>query len=365
MIARTGAAALACLLTAALGSAATLEEASLTGAGKVRGGVLAHAAGARPVAMGEAFTAVADDASAMGWNPGGLGQLKEASGIAAYDMAGLDTSMSYAAIAVPFGRSSAVGVSLMALTYGDYDVRDVNGMKTGTEASPSDMAASISFSVANPGKMGWSGISVEGASESIGGTLMGLSIGSVVPVNGTTSVGWVAQHIGIGHSLPTTMKIGGVCAVPIGGQALSVALDVAYSMTRQQWISAGVEYVPHSMVAVRVGYKRYLQDQGITGVTGVTGGLGVRFAGFGLDYAYQPFGDLTTSHRISIVFGMPRGETQAQEGPAPARKAEPVARKAEPVRRAEPAARKAESVSKAEPASKEEPAGNPEPTSEK
>src|SRR6185503_1676844 len=60
----------------------------LTSAKSVRAAFLSRGAGARPMSMGEAYTAVADDASAASWNPAGLGQLDSLSAVAMYDHLG-------------------------------------------------------------------------------------------------------------------------------------------------------------------------------------------------------------------------------------------------------------------------------------
>jgi hypothetical protein len=55
-------------------------------------------------------------------------------------------------------------------------------------------------------------------------------------------------------------------------------------------------------------------------MTGLTAGLGVRFKGFGLDYAFQPYGDLATSHRIALIW------TGVKPEPFPAATAGPDAK---------------------------------------
>jgi len=68
--------------------AATVRESLMYGPENTRGAFLLRGMGARAVGMGEAFTAVADDATAISWNPGGLGQLNSPEVIAMYDVVG-------------------------------------------------------------------------------------------------------------------------------------------------------------------------------------------------------------------------------------------------------------------------------------
>ena len=294
------------LCAAVHGEAAVIQEVSHFDTQKVRGAFLTRGVGARPIGMGEAFTAVADDASALALNPGGLGQVNSLNAVAMYGMFGNDQNLSYVAVALPvdFG---VVGASLMALNYGSYDVRDANGVKMGTE-SPSDMGAVASWAFDTPGWLGGkgsTGVSVEFVKEAAGGTLLGLGAGGILPAGQGTQLGWAVQHLGPsqdGFSLPALAKVGGAYSA---SPTLRLAADIAYPLVDQQiWMAVGGEYIPFSDVTLRAGYKWQMESQDIEGLTGVTMGAGVWLGAFGLDYTYQPFGDLATSHRISLVYGL-------------------------------------------------------------
>ncbi|HJT24811.1 MAG TPA: tetratricopeptide repeat protein, partial [bacterium] len=56
---------------------------------------------------------------------------------------------------------------------------------------------------------------------------------------------------------------------------------------------------------LRLGYQGVLQDNQINGLTGFTAGAGLRIEQFRLDYAFVPYGDLGTSHRISLGYEFP------------------------------------------------------------
>ncbi len=71
-----------------------------------------------------------------------------------------------------------------------------------------------------------------------------------------------------------------------------------------------------------MGGQAALSDNQIGGLTGFTAGAGLRFGDFSLDYAFVPYGDLGTSHRISLGFDFPK------QGPIPAK---PVTVMAPPV----------------------------------
>ena len=50
-------------------------------------------------------------------------------------------------------------------------------------------------------------------------------------------------------------------------------------------------------VTGRAGYNTRTKD--MTGLVGLSAGLGVAYGSYGVDYAFVPFGDLGTTHRIS------------------------------------------------------------------
>ncbi len=69
--------------------------------------VFAHGAGNRALALGGAFVAVADDASAAVWNPGGLGWVARREFQAAHTSYELGFAEEYASIVVPSWRWGA------------------------------------------------------------------------------------------------------------------------------------------------------------------------------------------------------------------------------------------------------------------
>jgi len=269
-----------------------------------RGAFLTRGAAARPVAMGEVFTAVADDSSAISWNPGGLGRIQSFQALATYDLGGYGLGVSYAAAACPLG-SGVGGVSLSVCSYGEYDLRDIAGFKTGTD-SATDLAAGLAYAVRNPGFLGGStGLAVEAVHEAVGGSLIGLSAGSVIPVSERVSAGLAVLHLGPqvgGYSLPSQIR-GGAAWRTLAN--LTVAADAGYGLAdRMSWMAVGGEYLPSPSIALRAGYKWVAQDQALEGISGLNAGVGFSIGRIGLDYAFQPYGDMGLSHRISIRYGV-------------------------------------------------------------
>ena len=299
---------MAILLLAASAWTATLDSETVYAAKSIRGAFLSRGMAARPVGMGEAFTAVADDASAGSWNPAGLGQVGSLSAVATYDSAGQDMGIAYLAGAMPVPGGTA-GLSITSVSLGSYDERDAAGEKLGTK-SLTDMAFAGTYAFNNPsflGGFGWTGIGVEFISEAVGGSLVGVNLGGLYPLDARLKAGWAVQHLGPGSngfSLPATAKAG-MAWSPL--ENLGTSGDFGMGLVdKQMFVAVGTEYTVAKMLALRLGYK-WAGDQGINGLTGVTGGLGVRYGQFGFDYAAQLFGEMATSHRVALVWGMGQG----------------------------------------------------------
>jgi Tfp pilus assembly protein PilF/opacity protein-like surface antigen len=294
-----------------------------------RGAFLDRGMGARPGGMGDAFTAVADDASAVSWNPGGTGQLTRLSAVAMHDVAGAGMGLSYLSVALPVGPGVA-GVTGSMMSLGSYVRRDSDGMRLGEETAR-DFAVGASYAVANPRGLppGSTGVAVEMVSESVGGSLVGISAGGIVPVFNRLTVGWAILHLGPavqGFTLPGSVKAGvSYLIVPndflgrkqapgAARNAVLLSMDLGYGIAdRTPRVGAGLEYAPVPMLVLRAGYRWRGENLDVTGITGLTAGAGFRLGRLGLDYAYQPFGDLAVSHRISLVYGLRLSEEAAVE----------------------------------------------------
>ncbi len=88
-------------------------------------------AGAKAIALGGAFVAVADDASAGYWNPAGLAQISGPVMSFADRVPVLDTDYAHLAIASPVWRLGFLGLSTSYYSCGDVIMYDEQGVNTG------------------------------------------------------------------------------------------------------------------------------------------------------------------------------------------------------------------------------------------
>jgi len=295
--------ALLVLFCGAIPAALRAEDSLTYAAARTRAAFLARSSGARASAMGGAFSAVADDASAGSWNPAGLGQIATVDAMAVFDSPGEGMMTGYLAGALRTGPGT-VGVQVTAAGYGTYTSRDVEGRNLGDLTAPQDIAAGLSWAsrLPVPGNPLF-GVSAEMVREGTGGTVPGASAGLLVRAGKDVALGLAARHLGPskdGFSLPAVVQ-GGAAWHP--RDRLQVSLDGAYGLTdRLAQIAVGAEFEPHRVFVLRAGYSHMLENQELEGLTGLTAGLGFRFRGWGLDYAFQPFGELAVIHRVGLVF---------------------------------------------------------------
>ncbi|MEE9168846.1 MAG: PorV/PorQ family protein [bacterium] len=77
--------------------------------------------GARALGMGGAFVSIADDATSMYWNPGGMARLTNNEFFVMHSEWLADISFDFVAFVLPIGQGAA-GINLTAMTMGEFDV---------------------------------------------------------------------------------------------------------------------------------------------------------------------------------------------------------------------------------------------------
>ena len=79
--------------------------------------------GTRPLGMGGAFIAVADDGNTITWNPAGLPRLRRKEFTSSYaDLYAMDITHSYIGIVWPFGDRIAVGFDWANVGFDDQEL---------------------------------------------------------------------------------------------------------------------------------------------------------------------------------------------------------------------------------------------------
>ena len=273
---------------------------------------------ARAKAMGSAFVGMADDASALWWNPVGLGQLAAPQLSAHYNQWLVDTSQGSLVFATPIEEGYGLGLGINYVSLGQFENRASNGVLTGTSSADEwDMVGGYCMELSP--KL-WAGLSLQGHFESlagIGDQAYSGSLGILWAVQPEFKLGLCLNQIGwasSGSATSSALRLGGSEDLSLGKDnqlllALAGELDGG-SLGRLQ---IGAEDKLFKVISVRAGYQWMSTDMQLQWTSGLQAGVGFTLQGVRLDCAIQPFGDLGTTNLISLTYQFDQGPKKAMD----------------------------------------------------
>ncbi len=290
-------------------------------------------AGPRGIAMGEAHTAVADDAYALYWNPGGMVQIRHPELAFMYNSHIEGINQQYVAYVHPLAGGTVLGASLTRLAVSPFESYDNSGSRTG-DVSSDDLAlgASIARSFILPGPdapmigLGGTVKSIRERLASSKASTFALDLGLLTrgwegwfgPWARNVRAGLVLRHAGPGlrfvednTRLPTTIAAGVAKESRVWGDPFILAAEYSVPNDNDPTFSLGGEYWLHRIVAARLGY-RVSQEEGLA----LRFGVGLKLRLIQLDYSFVGYGELGNTHRAGVTmrFGAPPAATQKRVG---------------------------------------------------
>ena len=263
--------------------------------------------GARASGMGEAFTAIADDATGMYFNPAGLAGIENVELNVTHSEWLMDIRFEQVSIVNEmFG--GALGFNFTGLYYGELERRgDFPTVVPDGTFSPYNLAASIGYgrdilpdiSLGISAKLLYERIDFESAT----GWALDFGILQRSRIDGLTfaasvlNMGPQAKFIEEKFYPPFQARFGAAYTAEekrIRGK-ITLSGDFLFSNDMDEKLLIGMEYFYKNSLAVRFGYRSGYYVQG------ATMGIGVVYDRLRFDYAYMPieFG-LGDSHRFSI-----------------------------------------------------------------
>lgn len=298
-------------------------------AGTTSAAFLKIGAGARAEGMAGAFTAVADDPTAVYWNPAGLVYSGErAVSFSHYDrFQGLNQE--FLSCVLP-GRTLgplknsvlSSGVWGLGLNYfhtqKDLERRSGAGETLNFFTDPEgtfrayDLAFSLSYGWRpQPGSaLGATVKAIRQTIDNRAGATLALDLGGVRDVkllDRDFTAGLSLQNLGPGvkftskrFPLPLTLKAGLSSRLP--GPGLLVSLDADKPVDNYPSFILGLEYPLTGRLVMRTGYKYRLYGNETGGLSGFAAGFGLVFGRFSFDYAFTPSGDLGNNQVLSLAF---------------------------------------------------------------
>lgn len=276
------------------------------------------AVGARGVALGEAYSAMVDDASSLYWNPAGLVRIKSRSVVLMHAFYFGSTSFDYMAYSQKEGDLGAWGISVQYMDSGSIPRTDISGAEIGS-FNPRDIAVSLGFAC------DISGFRKEPEERFVLGAT-GKIIHSRIVANDTTitadigllspyffenrfQMALVAQNI-MGSlkfdqessPMPFILRFGTRTKM---NRRWDITADLAAPIDNYPYFAMGTEvriqFFKSLNTSLRAGVNtRALSD--IEGLSNITLGAGLGSGLLSIDYAFAPFGMLGDAHRISLGF---------------------------------------------------------------
>lgn len=259
-------------------------------------------ASARAVGMGSAYTAAADGAGSIGYNPAGLLGGVGVEAAISHTRWLLDSAHDFAAVAFPLRRLRG-GIGYSRFAAGEMTARDATGKIAGS-FSNSDQA--VSFNLAGGFKGLGLGAGVKYITSSLGGeTAASFAVDLGVAAGfGPVTLGAAARNIGPGlryldqtDPLPLAVSLGALARVVPG---FGLSADVTRLVHDEKLVlSVGSEYAFMSALSVRAGYLAG-RSTAADGNRGFSAGAGVSLLGASLDYALTPYGELGSAQKITV-----------------------------------------------------------------
>jgi tetratricopeptide (TPR) repeat protein len=281
--------------------------------------VFAYGAGNRALAMGGAFSSIADDASAPAWNPAGLALLQqpEFQGSQA-SLYGFDIGEQYGAVALPSWRFGTAAFVFRRFAIDGIEHRDDRNVLLGTlQDAQTEFMLSYGRTMAST----WSvGASIKAQRQSLAGysdSGLGFDAGAILkPGLAFRPYAAWAQRLNLGLTIrnlvepsirlveesvpdPTTVRVGlsyaqPYAGLPTGPGSLLFAFDMEKTKARSAIPHAGAEWSVHPLLSLRGGVHG--SDPRF--------GAGIRWHGASFDYVYED-NVLEPVHRFgaSYVFG--------------------------------------------------------------
>lgn len=314
---------------------------------KYAGEFLKLGVGARALGMGGAFVSVADDASAIYWNPAGLTFLQRGQVLGMHaEQFGGEVGHDFLSVAYPLQGAGAAGAGIVGVGWDRVAVDDIEVTTDGLldygqdgvpdTGDPGEGNGAYDFGEqfdpdkfvmrSNVNQAFFFTYAREiGSRLSLGGTIkllrldlvgtkatgVGAEIGVIYRASRELTLGLLAQDLtttriswDTGHreTVRPSFTIGSYYARSVGGLGvIAGALDVAMTTDGREAASqfasgtfggdvrGGLEYWYKSRVALRAGV-----DAG-----NLAAGTGIRYRSFGVDYAFLSHSDLDNTHRVS------------------------------------------------------------------
>ena len=300
--------------------------------------------GARANAMGGAYTSIADDVTALFWNPAGIATMRQSQVALIHSDWIADLSHDFIGIAIPLGNLGTVGFSLNALTMDDIEVTTPDYPEGyGEWASSNDMAIGATYARTLNDRL-----SIGGTVKYIRSQLWHMTASTMAVDLGITftdlfdffkigaaisNMGGKMRYFGRdtfvyhdiveneagnnekidadlqtgSYNIPITFRAGISAVVNRDSQMpLLFAVEFFEPSDNVRSLNVGCEWAYFDKIFLRGGYSSLFEDDTEKGLT-LGGGLKLRvprsLINIYLDYSYEDFGLFDNTQKFSLCVG--------------------------------------------------------------
>ena len=262
--------------------------------------------GARASAMGNAFLSLANDATAIYWNPSGLVQLTDKQLVFSHALWLSDTENEYLAFTFPLGNRMVVGGSVMYFHMGNtlgYDEQD----QPTSYFTAYDVVASLALASYLSSNLSW-GLTFKGIQEGLENQKAqswAVDLGMRYSYR-RFSVGAVMRNLGSSmrfdrqsSPLPATFSSG--LAVRVLDNMI-ITSDINARDFSHPSLSQGVEYCYGGQIYLRTGYEYKNEGSHNLSSTITTFGGGLKISALQFDYTFSSFGIMGNTHNFTFSY---------------------------------------------------------------
>ena len=269
---------------------------------------LQYGAGARSLAMGGAYVALANEASAPYWNAAGLTQIDEHQFLAMYAPFFEQTSYNFLSYVLPLGKIGSLAISDVCVYSEGYEEVDGDGNSLGTNQSIFNNAIIISYANRLFGRISL-GASFKLIHERVmkySGNGQGIDLGILCKPLDALSVGLAVQNllepkVTLRYD-PNVYKLNLKAGIALNAlsKRLTLTADVNKLVDEKPYFSAGLEISPWEKISSS-SLKRIDFRAGFNDLQTFTCGIGLKIKFLCLDYAFSSH-DMGNLHKFGLSF---------------------------------------------------------------
>lgn len=284
------------LVLAAIGPPVSAQD----GAGGVPGSFLYMGVGSRALAMGGAYTALANDATAVYWNPAGLAGQNPFQFSFMHGMLFAQTSIDFLAATAPTRKFGSFGAGLLSLSsngfeqrtelnevVGEFGTQDLGLLLSWSKQVWNNISMGLSYKFVNQSILEYSG-SGHGLDLGLQGLLFERVRAGIVARNILSPKMTLAQET---QSFPLQLSSGLATSLLNDQLTLSVEFTKISGWGKSE-LRLGIEYKVLEQTALRLGLNQ----------NSFTLGAALQLNSFGLGYSNTGHSELGASHRFELSY---------------------------------------------------------------